>query len=362
MEEITKKNFPISNNKSSSHLFEGPIKNMELVLIEFFKAISGHKSDKTTIIFSHIQIHGKLTQFELRDLTNFSFSTISTTLNFLVNIGSIIRNFIPGTHKFEYSLRKNHVYFIYESFSTLLKGWESQEIQFLTFKSDLIRLKDRYPRHVEFLIRRINGFLNFVECQRRSINGKKKNEFLPEFTAHLFDETTIIEFPPEIASIERNMYEYRENSNEENNSLENKIIGCFYFRKNLTQQKIEQLTNNSISAISKCLKIMETNGVIRKHPKISSKMARIYSLEYRSLTCLDNITAADERIHSYYMKFRKMLEDLENNRLKLQYFQGYLIIKNKLEDLIDAIDKFRPSTEFVKKIRGELEDFILRVR
>ncbi|XEO78872.1 hypothetical protein WKT22_03912 [Candidatus Lokiarchaeum ossiferum] len=362
MQEMTKQNLVLFKKKNASHLFEGKIKEMEGVLVEFFQTISDDAGDKATIIFSFIQIHGKLTQQELRDLTKFSFSTISTSLNFLVNVGSIVKNFIPGTHKYEYFLKKNHVLFIYKPFSSLLEEWENYEQILIQYKKHLMNLKEDHPIQAEFLIRRINGYLNFVECQRRSIDGRKRNDFFPEYTLNLLNNKSLIEFSPKIANIEQKMYEYRESCLSEKKTLNNKIIGYFYFRRNLTQQRLVQLTQNSLSAISKSLKELEKTGVIKKFPKNSSKKQSIYSLEYRSLTNLNIIIAADTRIYSYYIKFCDMLNELQDPTTNLGNLTGYSVIKNKLEEIVKAINEFRSNTEFVKKTKKELEEFILQAR
>ena len=87
--------------KKKSHVFEGRILEFEKELIEYYlhNALSTPESKKVVLIRSYLSIHGQLTQRQLKELTKFSITTISTNLMNLITAGfikTICENLAPN--------------------------------------------------------------------------------------------------------------------------------------------------------------------------------------------------------------------------------------------------------------------------
>ena len=115
--------------------FQILIKNKELKVFEnqivkFYKELAEmlNLNMKFTTIFAYFEIYEKLTQEQLKFLTGFSSSTISTTLQSLIQLDVLSREVIGNTRKNIYILKKDKVTFIYTPFLGLLKSLDSLEI------------------------------------------------------------------------------------------------------------------------------------------------------------------------------------------------------------------------------------------
>jgi DNA-binding transcriptional regulator GbsR (MarR family) len=91
------------NKKSLTrdHLFEGKIKEYEDILIQFVMDVGRAKSVEPNLqlILGYIGIHKKLTQKQLKDLTNLSSGTISKKLRDIIALGIIIKERIPKSNE-----------------------------------------------------------------------------------------------------------------------------------------------------------------------------------------------------------------------------------------------------------------------
>ena len=91
--------------KKNSFVFQGRMLEFEKILVNYHLSIANFSSESTKValIRAYLSIHGELTQRQLKDLTKFSISTISTNLANLVDVGYIKRKMKTGTHEYIYS-------------------------------------------------------------------------------------------------------------------------------------------------------------------------------------------------------------------------------------------------------------------
>jgi len=91
-------------SSAENHIFEGKIKEYEDILIQFVMDSGRAKSvdPNVQLILGYIGIHKKLTQKQLKDLTNLSSGTISKKLKDILALGIIKKEKIPKTNKYLY--------------------------------------------------------------------------------------------------------------------------------------------------------------------------------------------------------------------------------------------------------------------
>lgn len=92
------------NSLAENHIFKGKIKEFEDVLIEFVMDSGRAKSVDLNVqlILGYIGIHKKLTQKQLRELTNLSSGTISKKLRDILALGIIRKEKIPKSNEYVY--------------------------------------------------------------------------------------------------------------------------------------------------------------------------------------------------------------------------------------------------------------------
>ncbi len=91
--------------KIEDHIFEGRIKEFEQIFMEYIMetGIAKGTSPKMQVIMGYLSIHGRLTQKQLRELTDLSAGTISKNLKKIIQFGGLIRKErIEGKNEYNY--------------------------------------------------------------------------------------------------------------------------------------------------------------------------------------------------------------------------------------------------------------------
>jgi len=89
---------------SNSFRFDGRIRDFERTILDYQFEIFGYSSlsDTMGVILAYLSLYGELTQGQLKKLTNFSKSTISTSLSTLINIGYVRKEKIRHSREYKY--------------------------------------------------------------------------------------------------------------------------------------------------------------------------------------------------------------------------------------------------------------------
>ena len=139
-----------------NHIFQGKIKEYEQILIEFVLESGRAKSvdPNLQLILGYIGIHKKLTQKQLKDLTNLSAGTISKKLRDILAFRIIRKQKIPKTNEYLYINTP-------EAYGDTADATLDEFIEINEFlKKKVIEIKKYKDRKgAEFLSERIKGLL-----------------------------------------------------------------------------------------------------------------------------------------------------------------------------------------------------------
>ncbi|MCK5345635.1 MAG: hypothetical protein KAR20_19630 [Candidatus Heimdallarchaeota archaeon] len=299
-------------------------------------------NQKTTEIFAYLQIYDNLTQSQLRELTQFASSTISTTLNSLLQSGIIIRDIIPKTHQYIYALKDKEVTFIYRPFIDIIDDLEVLDPYLIAIQNRLNVINSQLSTETQFMLRRINSIRNYIEVQRRTIANQSKTAFLNENVSAFLAKNELGKFPQKMIEIEKDLINYLV-SNEffaSNDPMANRIFGYFYTRKNLTQKQLQSLTSISLSTISRILTRSLASEQISAYKKKYRK-PRMYYLDSPAVSLISVILATDTLIFSWQQKFTNINKEMGEKMGHLSKSENYIHLKKKIEQIMLQIEAFQ---------------------
>jgi len=340
-------------------------RDIEQTIVKFYEEI-GHLSNlnsKSTTIFAYFQVYGSLTQDELRILTKFSKSTISTTLQAFLSTDIVNREIIPGSRGYRYHVKSEKVSFVYSVFTDILADLEKFDSVLVSLTGELRERLPKYPDQVKFLTFRFNSFRNYIEAQRRAIIGQSGhlflNEYIPSLDPTRQDEVPIIHFSAEIEKIEAKFIDtlIRESIITENHPIKNQIYGYFYCRGSLNQQTLEKLTHFSLSTISRILTAGIREKYLSAQPK-SYQKSRIYYLTSPSLSIIDHILKIDDFIFGNERKFVDLLEFLQKSKKNSDGGDITEFLAEAIRSILLKFQQFREGNLRLKRARADLAQHI----
>jgi len=145
---------------AENHIFEGKIKEYEQTLIDFIVDSGKAKSvdPNVQLILGYIGIHKKLTQEQLKDLTQLSTGTISKRLRDILTFGIIRKERIPKTNKYLYINAP-------ESYGDTADATFEEFTKINEFLKKKIKELEKYKdkKGAEFLSERIKGLTRTFE-------------------------------------------------------------------------------------------------------------------------------------------------------------------------------------------------------
>ena len=164
-------------SSGKNHIFEGRIKEFEQVLVDFILDSGKAKSAdlKIQLILAYLAIHKELTQKQLKDLTNFSISTISKKLRNLTDLGIIEKRKIQYRNENLYFLKPE----IYQRVAD--SSWDEFEkiAQFLNEKLDELK-KFKNQRGYDLLSERIQELLKTFQLIEKIWDSLKELIVMPK--------------------------------------------------------------------------------------------------------------------------------------------------------------------------------------
>lgn len=341
---------------TKSKLLSKGYKKIETEIIEFFMRISemSDLNKSTTQIFAYLKIYKKLTQDQLKKLTNLAISTISTTLQSFIQTGIITRRYIPNTHTNLYELVEDRTSFIYLQFSALLENYIDFERDLISISNELEKFKNRHPKYQRFLQYRINSVRNYIEAQRRAIAGTKKYDFFDEETKDILKDKIIV-YPPEIKKIEEKVVGIivKRNYLLLEKPIHRTLIAYMLTRQRFTQEMLLKLSNYSRSTVSRILSDFVTNGLLEKVEREYRKPT-IYSLKYFSVNLIDSILRQDSFIFNWQDKFNTILLNLKKEKSNSDNKDDKLILIDFLTRINGEINDLKKSSKLLSDAKSDL--------
>ncbi|NHJ87880.1 MAG: hypothetical protein FK734_20625 [Asgard group archaeon] len=347
--------------------FQIPVKDKNLKvfenqMVEFFEELAGmlNLNMKFTTIFAYFKIYEKLTQEQLKILTGFSSSTISTTLQSLIQLDVLSREVIGNTRKNIYTLIKDKVTFIYTPFRGLLDNFENLDLEIQEIQLELKKLPLNEEPSKQFLNKRLNSIRNFIEAQRRAIDGKSKFRFFDEDISSIVENKQGLNYSKNIQLLEDRIIQKMIETDlfYSDDPIQNKTLGYFVTRYKCDQELLEKITGFSRSTISRNLTILSKKGYIRRGVRGYQK-SRIYYVDSVALCLIHEILNSDYFIFSKMESLEHSLLELQNNTILQRNKEANQFLQNKFKDLINQIDEFKHGSQLLDHAKKELEQFLI---
>ena len=351
---------------SNSFRFEGRIKNFERTILDYQLEIFGYSSlsDKMGMLLAYLSLYGELTQGQLKQLTYFSKSTISTSLSTLINIGYVRKEKINHSREYKYFKKPRSQ----ESIDFALGTMES-EIAF--FNEKIMELESKSLKNKKgygLILNRLKDALDVYECYQNIIRFLKNPSSKPNFNLKRKHERNLtsedfnlikLKFDPEIMEIEEAILNYFmfESAYSVLTDFSLKIYTLFLIRKVLTQEKIRKLTGLSLGKVSQVVNALLVKGYVMKVDK--SKYGEIIPEEiklqtiYSMSSILDSyftsgINAFNEML-KWEDKFKKIRKELLENKNALIKLNGYEEALKFVNDYLDIIPTYKKATSLFSK-------------
>jgi hypothetical protein len=251
-------------------------------------------------------------------------------------------------------MKSEKVPFVYTEFSEIITELEDLDLSIIQIQENLDEIKETYPQFYEFLYRRLNSYRNYIEAQRRAINGTQKYPFFKENTTNFEFSDTHIRFPEEIQKLITKIINNSDLSAifNRDNTIANFIYSYLAFYGSVTQDILVKVTGMSLSTISRTLNNFLKENLITALPK-RYKESRIYQLTSLSLNIISQILKADKIIFNWRPKFQEMLKELK--KLDLLKSESAQMIKSKLNQLLLQISDFKTGSLRLEKAQKELK-------
>jgi DNA-binding transcriptional regulator GbsR (MarR family) len=346
-----------------NNLFNDKLRKYEDKLVELILDIAQSKrvNPKISTISSYLLIHEKLTQKELKELTNFSMGSISTYLSVMTGTGVYVKERIPKTHTYTYSFLGNLEDLTTMGFEIALKSIDSLEKYFKIKKRELNKLIEGSKKGAEQLLKRINELLAAFEIYKLLFpvinqdlkDDIKKEAYLEGYNLRQSEKLEVkqIRFDPEIYSIEDEILNQLAASTmfASRDPMFIRILGYFITRKYLTQSRLKKITGLSVGKISEEVNSLLENGLIEKS-SISEKGKITYGAESAGIMLLKFSRSVINRMAKWKDALHYMKRELKDNKSKLENLYGYTRIYKLNEYLLDSILNYKRVVEILDKV------------
>ncbi len=355
------------SKKKRKSLLEGKLPKYEKEIINYYveRANFTGLSDTLAAIMGYLTIYEALTQNQLKLLTGFSKSTISTGLANLINVNYVKKEKLTGKREYKYIL-----YFDTKDSIDDALGSVKAEIDFFTLKIKEIEKKfTKENKGYALLLERMKEALEVFELYQKTLKYIKNPGLKPKLENKPSNEKLLIA---------RDFEYILENPDSEIEKFENTIVDFFKFqsvystlkefvlivfvyfilRKVLTQNKIRELTGLSVGKISQVVNLLITKCHIIQVNKddykdlISDKLERqnIYAMiSIKKSFFQSGINSLREMIQ-WDKKFSVIKEELDINRDKLEKLYGYDLIKSKVSDFVEVMQIYKKALDIFSKL------------
>ena len=321
---------------------------------------------RISVIISYLIIYKRMTQKQLKKLTGYSLSNISTLLQALVSSRIIKKTLISGTHRFEYHLANNII-------GTNRKLIEMTQMilgraQIFLMKT-LEHLKKSNFSHLsgynilldqtEFMINDFKAYSALLATLLQNFEGYVKIKLEQDATYKLskvFGSYQNILFEKEIQIFEEKIISFLRDTlfHSSKGPSKSLILPYFFTRGILTQSQIKSLTNLSAGAISQGLKELEEGKLIEVSPlernKKGKKIIRKYRVKSISLAFVYRLYKMYSIIIDWKMRFQEINTDLIEQATFAEDIPVYSNIKLYIEELLQLTPLYENFNNALSKL------------
>lgn len=357
------------SKKEENLIFEGKLREYENIIIDYYveRAIFTGQSNTLSIIIGYLSIHGKLTQTQLKKLTGFSKSTISTGISNLINVRYLKKEKIPGKREYEY-------YLSFDSQDSIDDALGSVELEINFFREKINELENKFTetyKGYDLLLIRLNEVLEvfklYQNCLKNLTNPndnvkinyeqiEKGNKVL---TAKDMDYI-LEDFDPNIKQFENKIIDFFKYQSAYSTLKDYMLTVFVYFilRKVLTQGKIKNLTGLSVGKISEVVSNLIKKGHIIEINKenyrelIPKKLERqkLYGMiSIKDSFFVSGINSLNEML-KWEKKFVSIKEELNIRKDELESLHGYQKIKIKVNEFIELMSVYKNASKLFSKL------------
>ena len=325
-------------------------------IVEFYRTVGDlvNLNPRATEVFAYLRIYEALTQEQLRQLTGFSLSTISSTLQSFLQTDIVDRSMILGTHTNLYKIKSERVKFDYTPPVGILEDLEALDQYIMEKQAELRGQRGKHPVEAEFLHRRLNSLRNYVEVQRRQISGEVRNAFFHENVSKLVNRSEVIHYPFDTRDLEEGLLGFL--GHLKNDPVRAKILSIFFTHRSLDQQTLMALSGFSRSTISRVLRHEMKNEYIRALPR-EHRRPRVYYLDSISMSILSLILRADDFIFSSAPRFEQTLSRLQSQKDSVGNWEVEFLV-GRVEEILRRIHDFKSETKPLRTAHQNLSEFL----
>lgn len=342
------------SKREEKFIIEGKLRDYEKIIITYYieRANFTGQSDTLATLIGYLSIYRSLTQAQLKELTGFSKSTISTGLSNLVNVRYVKKDKIIGKREYRYYLT-----FDYQGSIDDALGSVEPEIKF--FREKISELKNKFAenyRGYDLLLERLTETIEVFEVYQTSLKRMKfPNEIVkvnyeqPQekiLTARDIDYI-LDDFDSEIKAFENELIDFFKYQSVYSTLKEFMLIVFVYFitRKVLTQSKIKELTGLSVGKISQVVNNLIKKGHITKLNKAKYKNLIPKKLERQKFYAMITIS------NSFF------LSGINSLKVMLKWESNFVSIKMELNELRNELEKLF-GYQKVEKVVNDLVDLM----
>lgn len=357
--------------KAEPFRFDGKMAEFEKTLLDYHleRAKFNHQSETLATLFAYLSIYEQLTQTQLRELTGYSKSTISTGLANLINIRYVKKEKKRNSREFIYSI----AFPSSESIDDVL-GTMSKEIIFFKKKiGDLSKNVNPSKKGYEFLLKRLKEAVKAFELYQSILEYVKLPEETRskqfEFNEKSRDQSGLKmqdfkslknDYDPEVKQIEDEIIDFFLYESAYSTLEEFTLIVYVYFltRKILTQEKIRDLTGLSYGKVSEVVNALLEKKYIQKLDKSKHKNSLDDRFERQYLYAMPSIYRSFfesginsfEDIIKWEENFKEIKKTLIQEKSHLQKLIGYDQVLQNAEQYLEVIPKYREVKQIFEKI------------
>ncbi len=337
-------------------LLKGNDKDFEHQIVSFYSRIGkmDNLSPKPTKVFGYLKVYDGLSQEQLRQLTGFSLSTISSILHSFLQADIVSRRIISGTHKYLYILKPERTKITYRPAIQIIEKLEKLDMDIVVEQDKLQKIESKYPIAARFLFKRLNSIRNYIEAQRRAIYKEKKLSFFKEDTSELVPLNELVLFPFDTKELETKIIENL--GLFKGDPISNRIVSVFITHRSLDQDTLIEKTGFSRSTVSRYLRKALKGEYIRALPK-EYQRPRIYYLESLALSILSVVRRTDGYAFSQIPVFQERILLLQSRKVVKKAEDTKFLI-TKYEETIELLERFKDETRFFRRAHDDLQEFL----
>lgn len=352
---------------SVSFPFEGKLNEYVQILLDYYLELTSFSSISSTLgkILGYLSIYGKLTQSQLKMLTGYSKSTISTGLANLINVGHVKKQKLRRSREYEYYMEPHSR----KSIDFALGSME-KEIVFLKNKIKELNLKSlEKKKGYKLLFGRLKETLEVFELYQEILeelmeyneesNFELKKKHSNEHIVTDFENISL-KFDPQIKGKEDEIIDFFLYESVYSFLEEFTIITHTYFitRKILTQERIRELTGLSLGKVSQICNSLINKELVKVIDKKIYEGIIPEDLERKTIYAMPSILDSFfqsginslEKMIKWENKFRVIKENLEKNQEKLKKLRGYREITKAVKNFLDLLPLYKKAGSIFSKI------------